>query len=217
MGNRYCTPGFPGDLWPPLNHKSLIIKRLQRIPGNQGCHMPHRFREGVGASSCGFRWGRYTVSVARREHIVPIPLLVEGSGRPKHTDSSAEKGEKVYIVYRFRGHEGNRESKGIQIPPRFPRLRGCTRPIVNSRVKFFPWGTGEGVPFWACQAKSTCGRSTGGIYFWSVSALSGLPSISAKSSKIDTGPFHGGRIDLEGGHTFWVGSCSGGELAARSR
>jgi hypothetical protein len=68
-----------------------------------------------------------------------------------------------------------------------------------------------------CQAKSTRGHSTGGIYFWSVLALSGLPSISAKSSKIDTGPFRGGRIDLEGGDRLWVGSCSGGKLAARSR
>ena len=68
-----------------------------------------------------------------------------------------------------------------------------------------------------CQAKSTRGHSTGGIYFWSVLALSGLPSISAKSSKIDTGPFRGGRIDLEGGDRLWVGSCSGEGIAARSR
>lgn len=55
MENRYCTPGFPGDPGTPFHRTFLIIKRLQRIPGNQGCRMPYRFREGAGASSCGFR------------------------------------------------------------------------------------------------------------------------------------------------------------------
>lgn len=89
------------------------------------------------------------------------------------------------------GTGGELDAKKYQVPPRFPRLRGGTWPIVNSWVKFFPWGTGEGVPFWACQAKSTCGHSTGGIYFWSVSASSGLCPIPATSSKIDTRPFRG--------------------------
>ena len=121
-------------------------------------------------------------------------------------------------MHRFRGYRGKLDAKEIQTPPRFPRLRGCTRPIVNSWVKFFPWGTGEEVPFWACQAKSTRGRSTGGIYFWSVSASSGLHLISDLSSKIDTRPFHGGgRIDLEGGHTLRAGSYSGPAVVARSR
>lgn len=116
-----------------------------------------------------------------------------GIGRPlKHTDSSAIRGGKGSVMHRFRGYRGKLDAKEIQSPPRFPRLRGCTWPIVNSWVKFFPWGTGEGVPFWACQAKSTCGHSTGGIYFWSVSASSGLCPIPATSSKIDTRPFHGG-------------------------
>ena len=52
---------------------------------------------------------------------------------------------------------------------------------------------------------------------WSVSASSGLHPISDLSSKIDTRPFHGGRIDLEGGHTLRAGSCSGPPRAARSR
>ena len=52
---------------------------------------------------------------------------------------------------------------------------------------------------------------------WSVSASSGLYPIPAMSSKIDMRPFHGGRIDLEGGHTPWVGSCSGQVVATRSR
>lgn len=88
-------------------------------------------------------------------------------------------GQKGSVMHRFRGLMGKWNAKKYQVPPRFPRLRGCTWPIVNSWVKFFPWGTGEGVPFWACQAKSTCGHSTGGIYFWSVSASSGLHPIPA--------------------------------------
>lgn len=89
------------------------------------------------------------------------------------------QGQKGSVMHRFRGLMGKWNAKKYQVPPRFPRLRGCTWPIVNSWVKFFPWGTGEGVPFWACQAKSTCGHSTGGIYFWSVSASSGLHPIPA--------------------------------------
>ena len=114
-----------------------------------------------------------------------------GIGKPPgYTVPGAKQGQKGSVMHRFRGHRGKLDAKKYQVPPRFPRLRGCTRPIVNSWVKFFPWGTGEGVPFWACQAKSTCGHSTGGIYFWSVSASSGLHPISDLSSKIDTRPFH---------------------------
>lgn len=127
-----------------------------------------------------------------------------------------QSGQKGSVMHRFRGYRGKWDAKKNQVPPRFPRLRGCTWPIVNSWVKFFPWGTGEGVPFWACQAKSTCGHSTGGIYFWSVSASSGLHPISDLSSKIDTRPFHGGRIDPEGGHTLRAGSYSGPAAGARS-
>lgn len=58
----------------------------------------------------------------------------------------------------------------------------------------------------------------GGIYFWSVSASSGLHPISDLSSKIDMRPFHGGgRIDLEGGYTLRAGSYSGPAVVARSR
>lgn len=52
---------------------------------------------------------------------------------------------------------------------------------------------------------------------WSVSASSGLHPISDLSSKIDTRPFHGGRIDLEGGYTLRAGSYSGPAVVARSR
>lgn len=52
---------------------------------------------------------------------------------------------------------------------------------------------------------------------WSVSASSGLCPIPSMSSKIDTRPFHGGRIDPEGGHTLRAGSYSGPAVVARSR
>lgn len=133
-----------------------------------------------------------TIPVATRWHVLPIPVHVGDRQAPETYRFRCNQGQKGSVMHRFRGHRGKLDAKKYQVPPRFPRLRGCTRPIVNSWVKFFPWGTGEGVPFWACQAKSTCGHSTGGIYFWSVSASSGLHPIPSMSSKIDTRPFHGG-------------------------
>lgn len=159
MGNRLCTHGFLGLHCTPFPHKSHMLKRLPLIPRIQWVACRTVPVTGAGAG----HGGRYTIPVAIRWPIIPIPLHVGERQAPE--------------TYRFRcnqGHRGKLDAKKYQVPPRFPGLRGCTRPIVNSWVKFFPWGTGEGVPFWACQAKSTCGHSTGGIYFWSVSASSGL-------------------------------------------
>lgn len=190
-----------------------MLKRLQQIPRIQW--VAWRTVPVTGAGAVQGRW--YTIPVAIRWHVLPIPVHVGDRQALKHTDSGAKQGQKGSVMHRFRGYRGKLDAKEIQTPPRFPRLRGCTWPIVNSWVKFFPWGTGEGVPFWACQAKSTCGHSTGGIYFWSVSASSGLHPISDLSSKIDTRPFHGGRIDPDGGHTLRAGSYSGPAVVARSR
>lgn len=156
------------------------------------------------------RW--YTIPVATRWPIIPIPVHVGNRQALKHTDSGAKQGQKGSVMHRFRGHRGKLDAKEIQTPPRFPGLRGCTWPIVNSWVKFFPWGTGEGVPFWACwlsvvkqnrcaaiprPAREARGRSTSGAG--------------------STRPFHGGRIDLEGGYTLRAGSYSGPAVVARSR
>ena len=213
MGNRYCTSGFPGDQGNPFPYKSLIIRRLQQIPGIQW--VACRTVPVTGARAVHGRW--HTIPVAIRWPIIPIPLHVGDRQAPETYRFRCNQGQKGSVMHRFRGYRGKLDAKKYQVPPRFPRLRGCTRPIVNSWVKFFPWGTGEGVPFWACQAKSTCGHSTGGIYFWSVSASSGLHPISDLSSKIDTRPFHEGRIDPEGGHTLRAGSYSGPAVVARSR
>lgn len=213
VGNRLCAPGFLGLHCTPFSYKFLMLKRLQLIPWVQwvaGCTI-----HVIGARAG--HGGRYTVSVATRWQVLPIPVHA-GDRRALETYRfRCNQGQKGSVMHRFRGYRGKMDAKKYQVPPRFPRLRGCTWPIVNSWVKFFPWGTGEGVPFWACQAKSTCGHSTGGIYFWSVLALSGLYPISDLSSKIDTRPFHGGRIDLEGGHTLRAGSYSGPAVVARSR
>lgn len=175
IGNRYCTLGFLGDQGTPFPYKSHMLKRLQLIPRIQWVACRTVPVTGAGAGHGGW----YTIPVATRWHVLPIPVHV-GIGKPlKHTDSGAIRRQKGSVMHRFRGCREKLDAKKYQVPPRFPRLRGCTRPIVNSWVKFFPWGTGEGVPFWACQAKSTCGHSTGGIYFWSVSASSGLHPIPA--------------------------------------
>lgn len=175
IGNRYCTLGFLGDQGTPFPYKSHMLKRLQLIPRIQWVACRTVPVTGAGAGHGGW----YTIPVATRWHVLPIPVHVGDRQALKHTDSGAKQGQKGSVMHRFRGCRGKLDAKKYQVPPRFPRLRGCTRPIVNSWVKFFPWGTGEGVPFWACQAKSTCGHSTGGIYFWSVSASSGLHPIPA--------------------------------------
>lgn len=188
IGNRYCTLGSHVDQGTPFPYKFLIIRRLQQIPRIQWvawCTVPVTGARAVQGRQC-------TVPVATRWHVLPIPVHVGGRQAPGIYRSRCNQGQKGSVMHRFRGYRGKLDAKKYQVPPRFPRLRGCTRPIVNSWVKFFPWGTGEGVPFWACQAKSTCGGYMGGIYFWSVSASSGLHPISDLSSKIDTRPFHGG-------------------------
>ena len=186
-GNRYCTLGFLGLHCTPFSYKSHMLKRLQLIPWVQW--VAWRTVPVIGARAVQGRW--YTIPVAIRWPIIPIPLHVGDRQVSGIYRSRCNQGQKGSVMHRFRGYRGKLDAKKYQVPPRFPGLRGCTRPIVNSWVKFFPWGTGEGVPFWACQAKSTCGHSTGGIYFWSVSALSGLHPIPATSSKIDMRPFHG--------------------------
>ena len=183
-------PRFPCR---PRHTVSLQVPHAQTVAtdseDSMGC-MAYRSRD-RGRGRCGgssARW--YTIPVATRWHVLPIPVHVGDRQAPETYRFRCNQGQKGSVMHRFRGLMGKWNAKKYQVPPRFPRLRGCTRPIVNSWVKFFPWGTGEGVPFWACQAKSTCGHSTGGIYFWSVSASSGLCPIPAMSSKIDARPFH---------------------------
>ena len=183
MGNRLCTLGFLGLHCTPFPYKSFMLKRLPLIPRIQwvACRT-------VPVTGAGAVQGRQcTIPVAIRWPIIPIPLHVGDRQAPETYRFRCNQGQKGSVMHRFRGYRGKLDAKKYQVPPRFPRLRGCTRPIVNSWVKFFPWGTGEGVPFWACQAKSTRGRSTGG------------------------------RIDLEGGHTLRAGSYSGPAVVARSR
>lgn len=147
MGNRLCTLGFLGDQGTPFPYKSHMLKRLPLIPRIQWVAW-----RTVPVTGAGAVQGRQcTIPVATRWHVLPIPVHVGDRQAPETYRFRCNQGQKGSVMHRFRGHEGNRESKGIQIPPRFPRLRGCTRPIVNSWVKFFPWGTGEGVPFWACR------------------------------------------------------------------
>lgn len=162
MGNRYCTLGSPGDQGTPFPYKSHMLKRLPLIPWIQWVAWRTVPVTGAGAGAEAVPHGQCTIPVATRWHVLPIPVHVGDRQALKHTDSGAKQGQKGSVMHRFRGCRGKLDAKKYQVPPRFPRLRGCTRPIVNSRVKFFPWGTGEGVPFWACQAKSMRGHSTSG-------------------------------------------------------
>lgn len=158
MGNRYCTLGFLGLHCTPFPYKSHMLKRLQQIPRIQW--VACRTVPVTGAGAVQGRW--YTIPVATRWHVLPIPVHVGERQAPGIYRSRCNQGQKGSVMHRFRGYRGKLDAKKYQVPPRFPGLRGCTRPIVNSWVKFFPWGTGEGVPFWACQAKSMRGHSTSG-------------------------------------------------------
>lgn len=221
-----------------------------------GC-MAHRSRD-RGRGRCGgssARW--HTVSVATRWQVLPIPVHVGDRQAPETYRFRCNQGQKGSVMHRFRGYRGKLDTKKYQVPPRFPRLRGCTWPIVNSWVKFFPWGTGEGGPFWACRlsvvkqnrhaAIPRAGTWAGtwvGTWSWPLRGVRGFRGFNMMvmtsglfqprlvctlsptcrsnwrcrlSSKIDTRPFHGGRIDLEGGHTLRAGSYSGPAVVARSR
>ena len=151
MGNRLCTLGSPGDQGNPFPYKFLIIKRLQQIPRIQWvtCRTVPVTGAGAGAEAVPHGW--HTIPVAIRRPIIQIPLHVGDRQAPGIYRSRCNQGQKGSVMHRFRGYRGKLDAKKYQVPPRFPRLRGCTRPIVNSWVKFFPWGTGEGIPFWACQ------------------------------------------------------------------
>lgn len=194
MGNRLCTLGFLGLHCTPFPYKSHMLKRLQQIPGLQWVACRTVPVTGAGAG----HGGRYTIPVATRWHVLPIPVHVGERQAPETYRFRCNQGQKGSVMHRFRGYRGKLDAKKYQVPPRFPGLWGCTRPIVNSWVKFFPWGTGEGVPFWACQAKSTRGGYMGGYMvmaasrgawvpgvqhdghdLWSVSASSGLHPIPA--------------------------------------
>jgi hypothetical protein len=190
VGNRYCTLGFLGLHCTPFPYKSHMLKRLQQIPRIQW--VACRTVPVTGAGAVQGRW--YTIPVATRWHVLPIPVHVGERQAPETYRFRCNQGQKGSVMHRFRGYRGKLDAKKYQVPPRFPRLRGCTRPIVNSWVKFFPWGTGEGYPSGhvkqnrhaavpragytsglfqphlvctlspTCQAKSTRGRSTGGTY-----------------------------------------------------
>lgn len=146
-GKQVLHPRIPRS---PLHTVSLQVPHAQTVAtdseDSMGC-MPYRSRD-RGRGSSG--------QVVYHSRCNTVACLTDsgacGGGRPlKHTDSGAIRGKKGSVMHRFRGYRGKLDAKKYQVPPRFPRLRGCTRPIVNSWVKFFPWGTGEGVPFWACR------------------------------------------------------------------
>lgn len=178
-----------------------MLKRLPLIPRIQWVACRTVPVTGAGAG----HGGQCTIPVAIRWQVLPIPLHVGERRAPGIYRSRCNQGQKGSVMHRFRGYRGKLDAKKYQVPPRFPRLRGCTRPIVNSWVKFFPWGTGEGVPFWACrlsvvaptgivgcQAKSTRGGYMGGYMVMAASRGAWVPGVQ------------------HGGHDLWSVSASSG-------
>ena len=148
MGNRLCTPGFLGLHCTPFPYKSHMLKRLQQIPGIQWVAWRTVPVIGAVAGAGAVPHGWHTIPVAIRWPIIPIPLHMGDRQTPETYRFRCNQGQKGSVMHRFRGYRGKLDTKKIQTPPRLPRLRGCTRPIVNSWVKFFPWGTGVGRGFW---------------------------------------------------------------------
>lgn len=110
-----------------------------------GC-MPYRSRD-RGRGRCGGSSARQcTIPVATRWHVLPIPVHVGERQAPGIYRSRCNQGQKGSVMHRFRGHRGKLDAKKYQVPPRFPGLRGCTRPIVNSWVKFFRGVRGREYP-----------------------------------------------------------------------
>lgn len=142
MGNRLCTLGSPGDQGTPFPYKSHMLKRLQQIPRIQW--VACRTVPVTGAGAVQGRW--HTISVATRWHVLPIPVHVGERQAPGIYRSRCNQGQKGSVMHRFRGYRGKLDAKKYQVPPRFPRLRGCTRPIVNSWVKFFRGVRGREYP-----------------------------------------------------------------------
>lgn len=79
MGNRLCTLGFLGLHCTPFSYKSHMLKRLQLIPWVQW--VAWRTVPVIGARAVQGRW--YTVPVAIRRPIIPIPLHVGDRQAPE--------------------------------------------------------------------------------------------------------------------------------------
>lgn len=190
-GKQTLHPRIPRR---PRHTISLQVPHAQTVAtdsvDSMGC-MPYRSRD-RGRGRCGgssARW--YTIPVATRWHVLPIPVHVGERQAPETYRFRCNQGQKGSVMHRFRGYRGKLDAKKYQVPPRFPRLRGCTRPIVNSWVKFFRGVRGREYPSGhvkqnrhaaipragytsglfqprlvctlspTCQAKSTRGRSAG--------------------------------------------------------
>lgn len=95
IGNRLCTHGFRGDLQTTSSHKFLIIKRLPLIPWIQwvACRTVPVTGAGAGAEAVPHGW--YTVPVAIRWPILPIPVHVGDRQAPGYAVPGAIRGKKV--------------------------------------------------------------------------------------------------------------------------
>lgn len=241
MGNRLCTLGFLGLHCTPFPYKSHMLKRLQLIPWIQwvAWRTVPVTGAGAGAGAVHGRW--HTIPVAIRWPIIPIPLHMGDRQAPETYRFRCIRRQKGSVMHRFRGYRRKLDTKKIQTPPRLPRLRGCTRPIVNSWVKFFPWGTGVGRGFWACwlsvvkQNRHAAGTWVD-TWSWPLRGVRGFRGFNMMvmtsglfqphlvcipflpcQAKSTCGRSTGGRIDPEGGHTIRAGSYSGPAVVARSR
>lgn len=168
-GKQTLHPRFPRR---PRHTVSLQVPHAQTVAtdseDSMGC-MPYRSRD---------RGRGRTWQAMHHSRCNTVACLTDSGAcgerqAPETYRFRCNQGQKGSVMHRFRGYRGKLDAKKYQVPPRFPGLRGCTRPIVNSWVKFFRGVRGREypsglfqprlvcAPFPLCQAKSTRGHSAG--------------------------------------------------------
>lgn len=116
MGNRYCTHGFQGDQGNPFPYKSHMLKRLPLIPWIQW--VACRTVPVTGAAAVQGRW--YTIPVATRWHVLPIPVHVGDRQAPGIYRSRCNQRQKGSVMHRFRGYRGNWMPRNTKYHHGFP-------------------------------------------------------------------------------------------------
>lgn len=170
IGNRLCTHGFLGLHCTPFPYKSHMLKQLPLIPWIQwvACRT-------VPVTGAGAVQGRQcTIPVATRWHVLPIPVHVGERQAPETYRFRCNQGQKGSVMHRFRGHRGKLDAKKYQVPPRFPGLRGCTRPIVNSWVKFFREVRGREYPSGHVKQNRHAAGTWVGTWSWPLRGVRGF-------------------------------------------
>lgn len=115
-GKQVLHPRIPRS---PLHTVSLQVPHAQTVAtdseDSMGC-IAYRSRDrGRGSSA---RW--YTIPVATRWHVLPIPVHVGERQAPETYRFRCNQGQKGSVMHRFRGHRGNWMPRNTKYHHGFP-------------------------------------------------------------------------------------------------